>query len=215
MVDKMPAICQSTHTFFSFVHSKSLLSSGNITTKEVHVMSSRTIQLFRTPFLSGELLITEDGLYPKVTTAPAAVALPYRFADGDSILDRVRVVLFQREGVDFREEDAPILKTVGSYLKDGETYEDCARRNLRDRLGIAAKALEDLGEMLGYTNAHVQTRCFLTEQWSVDESIELPPQFKRVEVILRQALNFVYEGKLLDEASTVPIMRLALRVLGA
>jgi hypothetical protein len=173
----------------------------------------RTVQLFDARFMKGELGITKTGLFPKVTTAPASVVLPYHRNPLPG-LDHASIVLFQREDPNVRS-DTSVLKTVGSYVKEGETYEECAKRNCQDRLGITVHTLESLGEMLGYTNVHVQTRCFITDQWSIDESITLPPQFQRVEITLREAVEYMQRGKLLDEATTVPIMRLALRILDA
>src|SRR6266851_3327387 len=75
---------------------------------------------------------------------------------------------------------------IGGKVEEGESFEDGARREVEEEIGILAKKLRDLGVVYFYFPAkenrqkwNMEVRIFLCEQWKGEPSpsLEMVPQW--------------------------------------
>ncbi len=78
--------------------------------------------------------------YLTMTTGPAICVLPYDEQDNLYFIKQPR----EESG------GAVYWKTVGGYLKDDETHEQCVIRNLADKAGVTASEFAEISRTFGY-----------------------------------------------------------------
>ncbi len=159
----------------------------------------KRLELFQVPFMKAWMIIRGESYNPRIEMPPAAVVLPYEAG---------HVYLFKTPHPD---TGVLTLKTVGGYCKEGETPMDCASRNLEARLGLRTMTIEYIGPVLSYVHARIPTHMYLAGNLSHVADWAPPPGTERVRVNYDEAYDLVVNGMLLDDASSIPIMRLLLR----
>lgn len=161
--------------------------------------AERRIELFDIPFMKAWALIRGESFNPRIEMPPAAVVLPY---------EEGHVYLFRTPHPD---TGVLTLKTVGGYCQKDEEPANCASRNLEARLGLRTKSLMPLGPVLAYVHARIPTYMFLATVLESVANWAPPAGTERVRVSYDEAYRLVESGELLDDASSIPIMRLLLR----
>ena len=162
-------------------------------------MTERRLELFDVPFMKAWLIIRGESFNPRIEMPPAAVVLPF---------EERHVYLFRTPHPDTGKL---MLKTVGGYCKEGESPMDCATRNLEARLGLRTMTIESIGPVLSYVHARIPTHMFLAGNLTHVVDWAPPPGTERVRVSYDEACDLVERGELMDDASSIPIMRLLLR----
>ncbi|MDD2786391.1 MAG: NUDIX domain-containing protein [Patescibacteria group bacterium] len=164
--------------------------------------------LFKTRYMWAKGEIVDGDLYTKAGTAPAVVVLPYRVNFDDP--QRSELVLLEQHRP---ETGDSLIKTVGGYIKEGETPEECVQRNLIAKLGFRALDIRCGGRTIGYTVVNVPIQYFYVTEWDV---VGAPQQgCAPLNSSLSGAIALARAGKLCDDATVIPIYDLALRLLGA
>lgn len=102
-------------------------------------------------------IVAGGSKYLAMETAPAACVL---------LVDKENHVYLMRQSRE--ESDGVFLKTVGGYLRSGETHEACLARNLRDKVGIEATEFHEVTRTYGYGEVvKVPIVLYLCVKWEV------------------------------------------------
>lgn len=133
----------------------------------------------------------------------AAFVLPYRRIPARTFMG----IVIEWEYELFLLERNETITTAGGLRRENEGAYDCAKRELRDQLGMEATiihaSLAHLGGHLGHTLIGV---CFTTEQVQlVGEPAE---GCKRIRMSLKEAVEFAWRGVGVDDAFTIQVLAL-------
>lgn len=165
-------------------------------------------ELFKTRYMWAKGKVIGGDLYTEAGTAPAVVVLPYR-VNHDNPQSSELVLLEQHRP----ETGDSVIKTVGGYIKEGETPEECVQRNLVAKLGFRALDIQRGGRTNGYTVVDIPIQYFYVTEWEV---VGAPQQgCAPLNTSLSGAIMLARSGNLCDDATVIPIYDLALRILGA
>jgi ADP-ribose pyrophosphatase YjhB (NUDIX family) len=169
-------------------------------------MSSIDFDLFKTRYMWAKGKVVNGDLYTEAGTAPAVVVLPY--VEDIFTLVATKLLLLKQHRP---ETGGFVIKTVGGYVKEGETPEECVQRNLVAKLGIRARGMECGGSTTGYTVVHVPIKYFFVNAWDVVGEPANGCEKNALE--LNEAMALARSGQLCDDATVIPIYDLALRLL--
>lgn len=123
-------------------------------------------------------------------------------------LDKSRKVWFVRQ---YRHASGRfLLELPAGTLESGETPESCARREIREEIGMSAGQIQKIGEFFlapGYSTEYMYV--FLATELKPDPLPGDQDEFLSVEPIpLEQALAMAHAGDLLDAKSLVALFLL-------
>ncbi len=159
-------------------------------------------------YMQAGIKIINGEEFPWVKTAAAAAVLPWRYFEDPGNQEAEIQVLLLRQ-VRPESNDGFFLKTGGGYMNDGETPEECVRRNCLRKLGVKLpEKLTRQRETLGFPNvATFPIPLFECEGW--EEVSEPTPNCSREIVNLRTAFRMLALGGLYDICTEQSIAHLA------
>lgn len=133
----------------------------------------------------------------------AAFILPYRKIPSRMVMGFVieweyELFLLERNGT---------ITTAGGLRRKGESSYDCARRELRNQLGMEATVMyASLAHLGGHLKHSIIGVCSTTEQIQV---VGEPAEgCKRIRMSLEEAVRLAWRGVGIDDAFTVQVMAL-------